>query len=91
LPTSEDYGLSNQIKRASISIPSNIAEGFGRKNTKEYIQFLYISLGSCFETETQLIIMNNIFKVDIKETSHLLTEIIKMLYALIGKLKATNH
>ncbi len=87
LPRSEDYGLSSQMKRAAISIPSNIAEGFGRRNIKEYIQFLYISLASCFELETQLIITNQNFKFDIVATSNLLNEIIKMLYSLIGKLK----
>jgi four helix bundle protein len=53
-PRSEVYGLTNQIRRSSVSIPSNIAEGSGRKNTKEYIYFLYISKGSLSELETQL-------------------------------------
>lgn len=56
LPDREKYGLSVQMRRAAVSIPSNIAEGFSRQHTKEYIQFLYISLGSCSELETQLII-----------------------------------
>lgn len=91
LPKSEDYGLSSQIKRAVISIPSNIAEGYGRRNIKEYIQFLYIALASCFEVETQLIIMSQNFKTDINEVSSLLTEIIKMLYSLIAKLKLNSQ
>ena len=53
-PGDEKYGLTSQIKRAAISIPSNIAEGAARKSTKELIQFLYIALGSLAETETQL-------------------------------------
>ena len=53
-PSSELYGLTSQIRRSSVSIPSNIAEGSCRKNTKEYIQFLYISNGSLSEVETQL-------------------------------------
>lgn len=87
LPKAEDYGLSSQIKRAAVSIPSNIAEGYGRRNIKEYLQFLYIALGSCFEVETQLIIMNQNFKTDITEINNLLTEVIKMLYSLISNLK----
>ena len=53
-PPSELYGLTSQIKRAAVSIPSNIAEGAARKNTKEFIQFLHIALGSLAEIETQL-------------------------------------
>ena len=53
-PKTEVFALSSQIRRASISIPSNIAEGFNRYYNKEYKQFLYISLGSCAEIETQI-------------------------------------
>jgi four helix bundle protein len=53
-PKHEVYGLSSQIRRASISIPSNIAEGAGRKGGKEFTRFLYIALGSLSEIETQL-------------------------------------
>ena len=53
-PSSELFGLTSQIRRSSVSIPSNVAEGSCRKNTKEYIQFLYISNGSLSEVETQL-------------------------------------
>lgn len=54
LPDDERFGLSAQLKRAAVSVPSNIAEGFMRQSTKEYIQFLYISLGSLGEIDTQL-------------------------------------
>ena len=53
-PKEETYGLSNQIRRCAVSIPSNIAEGCGRNHTKDSIQFFYISRGSLFELETQL-------------------------------------
>jgi four helix bundle protein len=56
-PKEELYCIINQIRRAAVSIPSNIAEGCARKNTKEYIQFLYVSLGSAAELETQIIRM----------------------------------
>jgi four helix bundle protein len=55
-PSEEKYGLSIQIKRAVVSISSNIAEGAGRKGDKEFIQFLYIAMGSLSELETQLIL-----------------------------------
>lgn len=55
-PKSEIYGITSQMRRSSVSIPSNIAEGFRRQHNKEYIQFLYIALGSCAELETQITI-----------------------------------
>jgi len=57
LPNSERYGLSSQIKRSAVSIPSNIAEGCGRKSDKELIQFVHIALGSLAELETQYLIL----------------------------------
>ena len=56
LPATEKFALSSQMQRSAISIPSNIAEGAARRYIKEYIQFLYISLGSLSELETQVII-----------------------------------
>ena len=59
-PTSEIYGLTNQIRRSAVSIPSNIAEGAGRTSKKEFSRFLSISIGSASELETQLIISRNL-------------------------------
>jgi four helix bundle protein len=53
-PKEEMYGLISQMRRAALSIPSNVAEGFNRYHNKEYRQFLYIALGSCAELETQI-------------------------------------
>ena len=85
----ELYGLSSQMRRAAVSIPSNIAEGFVRKHTKEYKQFLHISLGSCAELETQLIIANRRNYVAVKKMgaiSENLNHEIRMLVSLISKL-----
>jgi len=59
-PKEELYGLTSQMRRSAVSIPSNIAEGFRRYYNKEYKQFLYIALGSCAELETQIIIANEL-------------------------------
>ncbi|MGL5873543.1 MAG: four helix bundle protein [Xenococcaceae cyanobacterium] len=59
-PKSEIYGLTNQIRRSSVSVPSNIAEGYGRQYKKEYINFLHIALGSLRELDTQLIIAKEV-------------------------------
>lgn len=60
----EIYGLVNQMRRAAVSIPSNIAEGKARQHTKEYIQFLYVALGSCAELETQIVISRELGYID---------------------------
>ncbi|MDX5436096.1 MAG: four helix bundle protein [Pontibacter sp.] len=57
-PANEKYGLTSQINRSAVSIPSNIAEGAGRGSNKEFIQFLNVALGSAFELETQLLLAN---------------------------------
>lgn len=86
-PKEEMYTLSSQMRRAAISIPSNIAEGAARKSNKEYVQFLYIALGSSVELDTQLIISYNLGYVNDKKIITLqqeLGEIGKMLNGLIN-------
>lgn len=90
-PRDEIYGLISQLRRASVSIPSNIAEGYGRKSSKEYIQFYSIAYGSVLELETQLILAHDfgyISDADFKKVEQLIGEVSKMLHALILKLKA---
>lgn len=90
-PKSEIYGLISQMRRAVISIPSNIAEGQQRKNTKEFLQFLRVSLGSCAELETQLIIAFDLYpRYNDSGATHLLSEIQKMLRAIITKLESRS-
>ncbi|GAC1308348.1 MAG: four helix bundle protein [Mucilaginibacter sp.] len=89
-PTEEKYGLISQMIRSAISIPSNIAEGCGRKSDKELYQFLNIALGSSFELETQLIIANefNYVNQQLFDTTYtLITEIQKMITGLQKSLK----
>lgn len=90
-PESEKFGLVDQLRRAAISIPSNIAEGSKRSGDKEFCHFLRISHGSGAEIETQLIIGNNLGYVSEKETNLLLNEldqIMKMLGVLIKKVSS---
>ena len=92
-PKSELYGIVMQIRRAVVSIPSNIAEGYGRKSTKEFIQFSTIAYGSLLELETQLILSKQLkFVEEIKfiRSEQLLEEISKMLRSMIMKLKAKS-
>ena len=59
-PETEKFGLTSQLRRASVSIPSNIAEGASRKSNKDFARFLEITIGSCYEIETQLLIANDL-------------------------------
>jgi len=92
LPKEELFSLSDQIRRSAISVPSNIAEGSSRNSKKEFIQFLYIALGSLCELETQLQICINIGYLNNLEEIFVKTEKIKkMLNALISSLKKVNQ
>lgn len=88
-PKSEVYSLVAQMRKASVSISSNIAEGFVRNHNKEYKQFLYISLGSCAELDTQLIISRRRNYVTDKDLEFLAEEInheSRMIMSLIKRL-----
>lgn len=88
-PKDELYALTNQMRRCAASIPANIAEGSGRRNTGEFRQFLHIALGSASELETFLIIserLGYLNKEDNEKTTDLLNEVMKMLVGLIRKL-----
>ena len=85
-PKEEMYGLTSQIRRCAISIPSNIAEGRGRNSDKEFVRFLQISLGSLYELQTQLELSLQLqFAKSIDEILYLSFEIEKMLNSLITK------
>jgi four helix bundle protein len=88
-PKQELYGLSSQMKRSSVSIPSNIAEGFNRLHNKEYKQFLYVALGSCAELETITEIAAELKYINEHEKTSLLEELdheSRMLGNLIKKI-----
>jgi len=88
-PKEELYGLTSQIRRSSVSITSNIAEGRGRGTRKDFVQFLRISLGSCYELNTQLEIGQELPKTksfNYEEIFSLLEEVTKMLHVMINKL-----
>ena len=88
-PKEELFSLTSQLRRSAISIPSNIAEGFKRFHNKEYKQFLFITLGSCAELETQIIIAKELKYINENEETKLvekLDHICRMTSSLIKKL-----
>ena len=88
-PKDELYGIVNQMRRAAVSIPSNIAEGFMRYHNKEFKQFLFIALGSSAEIETQLIVSHKLQYITEKKLSMLSEKsdkINRMIMGLVKKL-----
>ena len=87
------YGLTSQIRRSAVSIPSNIAEGYGRKTTIEYVRFLYIAYGSVCELETQTMISGDLRYVEEESLGKLkgeIGDIERMLKALIKSLESKH-
>lgn len=89
-PREELFGMTSQIRRAAASVPANIAEGWGREGTREYIQFLRVAQGSLKELETHLILSQRVGLVmegEITATLNLCSEMGKMIRSLIGSLQ----
>ncbi len=93
-PKEETFGLVSQLRRASVSVASNIAEGRGRLNPGEFRQFLGIALGSTFEVQTQLVVAKKLEMGSDKaigEAAALSNEVSKMLTSFIEKLSSKTH
>lgn len=93
-PKEEMFGLTSQMRRSSVSIPSNIAEGKGRGSDKDFIRFLYIAKGSGNELETQILLaekLQYIFSDKSRELQKNCEEVLKMIVALIQRLKTDSH
>ena len=89
-PVGERFGLVSQMDRAAVSIPSNIAEGFGRATTQDYLHFLRIARGSAYELETQLVLAGDLCLCageDVLRTSGKLHEVIRVLQGLVAALE----
>jgi len=87
-PESEKFGLTNQLRRAAVSIPSNIAEGSSRKSNKDFSRFLQITLGSAYEIETQLLIALDLKFITKKESDDLLSNL-GSIVKMTSKFKST--
>ncbi|WP_420402233.1 four helix bundle protein [Flagellimonas sp.] len=87
-PESEKFGLSSQLRRASVSVPSNIAEGCSRKSNKEFSRFLEIAIGSMYEMESQLLVSMDLNFIKNDELELLLTKL-SSLIKMTSKFKST--
>ena len=85
-PKAELYGMTSQIRRSSVSVPSNIAEGYGRQFKKEYIQFLHIALGSLRELDTQLIIAREVGLTESSKIEPVIKEVEEMQKIMVSTL-----
>lgn len=89
-PKNESYGLTNQIRRAAVSVTSNLAEGFTRRTSKEKLQFFKISQGSLVEIQNQLLIARDVKYLDVARYAELSEQAILVYKLLNGLLKATR-
>nr|WP_297787500.1 four helix bundle protein [uncultured Allomuricauda sp.] len=87
-PDSEKFGLTNQLRRASVSVPSNIAEGCSRKSKRDFSRFLEIAMGSMYEIETQLLISNDLNFIQKKKLNSLLQKLDSII-KMTSKFKST--
>jgi len=87
-PETEKFGLTNQLRRAAVSIPSNIAEGSSRHSNKDFIRFLQMTLGSAYEVETQLLIAYDLKFINQKELDSLLKNL-ESIIKMTSKFKST--
>jgi four helix bundle protein len=92
-PSDEKFGLSSQLKRAAVSVPSNIAEGAGRNSNKDFARFLNISLGSAYELETQIILSFDLALINKEQLDKIINsinEVQKMIHGLSKSLQQDN-
>ena len=87
-PSDEKFGLTNQLRRASVSIPSDIAEGSSRNSNKDFSRFLEIAIGSAYEIETQILIPSDLGFITTEEATKLVTEISEII-KMISKFRST--
>lgn len=87
-PKSEKFGLTNQLRRASVSIPSNIAKGSSRSSTKDFIRFLQMAFGSAYEIETQLLIAYDLQFISAEKLQQLTNEL-EIIVKMTSKFKST--
>jgi four helix bundle protein len=90
-PRDEIFGLTSQIRRSSVSIPSNIAEGFGRQSNKEFSRYLTIAIGSLFEFQTQIEIAKNINYINEEEYNHFYNDSRELEAMLVSFIKKVNQ
>lgn len=90
-PKFEQYGLSDQMRRAAVSVTSNIAEGFGRQGVKEKIQFYYMSMGSLTELKNQMFVAKDVGYIDIKTFDQIQNQIGDVYRLLRGFIRSTKN